>query len=283
MKLQLECIACMLRQIVEAGRMATDDEKKIRKIMDIYAGMIPEINLNKTAPEVTEVIHTLIKKELGVEDPYKEYKDKHIQLALNHYPVVKKIIENADNTIEAALIMAATGNSIDAGLNLKVNVVEVIESGMKDGFYFNDISLFEEKLKKVRKLLIVADNSGEAVFDKLLIEELLKLYDLDITYAVRSQPVLNDITVKEAREIGLDRVSHLIDSGCSAPGMLIEQASQPFIKAFAEADIVIAKGQGNYEGLSETDRRVFYLLKAKCSVIAREFGAPQGSLIFKYL
>jgi damage-control phosphatase, subfamily I len=283
MKLKLECIACILKQIIEAGRMSTDDESVIRRVINTYATIIPDLDLNETAPQVTERMHALIRKEAGEEDPYREYKEKHIKLALEHYHVVKKIIEESDDTVEAAVMMAATGNSIDAGLNMQVDLKEVIESGVSNGFYLNDFPIFKEKLEKAENILIVADNSGEGVFDKLLIEELNNKYRLNIYYAVRSRPVLNDITLKEARYIGLDQVCHLIDSGCKAPGMLIDMASEEFMRAFRNADIVISKGQGNYEGLSETERAIFYLLKAKCLVIAREFGVPEGVIIFKYL
>lgn len=262
--------------------MASNDEKKIREIINNFSQMIPEIDLNMTAPQITEGIQDMIKREIGVKDPYKRYKEDHIKKALNVYSKVKEIIEKADNTIEAALVMAATGNSIDAGVNLDVDINSIINYAINDGFTYSDIEEFNEELKKGKgvKLLIIGDNSGEAVFDKLLIEELNK-YGVDIVYAVREEPILNDVTMVEAKEIGLDKVCHLISSGSRAPGMLIDEASKEFMNFYNKADIIISKGQGNYEALSDEKRSIFFLLRAKCNVIAREFGLSEGSLIFK--
>ncbi len=282
MKMRFECVPCIFRQIIEASRMATDDEKLIKEIMNEYSRMIPELSFNEFSPLVATKIQKKIKEKMGVEDPYREFKAKHIKLAFDVYSDVKQIIENADKTLAGALVMAATGNSIDAGINLEINIKANIEDAIENGFTHthNDLEQFMEQIKSGNSILIIGDNCGEAVFDKLLIEELNR-YNAEVTYAVREEPVLNDITMKEAREIGLDEVSTVISSGCNTPGMVLSDANQEFIDIYRKADIIISKGQGNLEGLSETGDSIFFLLKAKCKVIADLLDVNEGDLVFK--
>lgn len=280
MRIKLECLPCIFRQTVEAGRMATEDEDLIKEIMDEYAQMIPGFSLNELSPAIVTGIQEIIKEKTGVADPYREFKEKHIQLALDLYPEVKQIIEDADKAIVGALIMAATGNSIDAGVKLDINIDESIKDAIENGFTCSDFDRFQDRIEKGGSLLIIGDNCGEAVFDKLLIEE-LNNYDVDITYAVREAPVLNDITMKEAKEIGLDKVCTVISSSCKTPGTILSKTSEEFMKVYRNADIIISKGQGNLEGLSETEGEIFFLLKAKCKVIANLLDVNVGALVFK--
>ncbi len=126
-------------------------------------------------------------------------------------------------------------------------------------------------------MLIIGDNAGETIFDKVLIEELL---NLEIIYAVRSGPIINDATIEDVELAGLNRQVRLISTGCDAPGVIRTECSQEFLKIFDEADIVISKGQGNYETLSEEEREIFFLLKVKCPVIAKHIGVDSGDYVF---
>jgi len=280
-KIKPDCLVCLFRQTLDIVSNVTDDEEKIKEILDKYAEMLPDINFNQTAPEVTERIQSMIKKELNILDPFKSFKEEHIKKAEDLYPAVKKELRSAPDTLKASLIISAIGNSIDAGINLNINVDRVLKKGVEEGFVLNDFELFQDKINKGTKLLLIADNSGEAVFDRLLIKELLKLR-LNITYVVREEAILNDITFKEAEEIGINKLCRVISSGSKAPGLLIDEASDEMLKELNGVDIIISKGQGNYEALSETNYGIFYLLKAKCNVIANEFDVNKGSLIFKY-
>ncbi|RCW43853.1 MULTISPECIES: DUF89 domain-containing protein [unclassified Halanaerobium] len=194
-------------------------------------------------------------------------------------PVVNKEIESAADPLKAALLMAAMGNSIDAGVGLNIDIEENIERALEHGFARSDYSLFREKLDKAENLLIIADNSGEAVFDKILIKYLKEHVD-KIIYAVRGVPVLNDITESEAEQIGIGSRAEVVSSGAEGPGLVLETADPDFVDIFNQADLVLSKGQGNLEGLSEVERDIFFLLKAKCRMIAGFLNTELNNFVF---
>ena len=282
MKVQYECIPCILRQAIEAARQVTDDEQIIDEIIDNYSDMIPDIRESNPTPLVVSQIQRMIKDKTNTKDPYRSLKEKNIKLALDIYEDLQDLVDNDKDPLKRALLLSATGNVIDAGISVKIKVEESILNTMERGFSIDDYQTFKDKLNNCSTLLIIGDNAGEAVLDKLLLKELNK-YDIDLIYAVREEPVLNDITKKEAKLIGLDKYAEVITSGCTAPGMLIEQANEKFLDVYNKADIVLSKGQGNLEGLSEEDRPIFFLLKAKCDLIADFLEVELNDLVFKYM
>ena len=227
MKIELDCLSCIFRQTLEAARMAADDEKVVREIIDEYARLVPDIDKNSRGPEVVAEVQNIIKDKTGVKDPYHDFKNDNIKSALIQYPRVKEILNNNEDSLLAALIMSAMGNSIDAGVSLEVDLETSISKAVEEGFIRSDYSLFKEKLKNSQDILIIADNAGEAIFDKLLIKE-LKKYEVNITYAVREEPVLNDITLREAEGMDLGKECNLISSGCKSPGIIMEDTSDQF-------------------------------------------------------
>ena len=279
MKIKLDCLPCIFRQVLESARMASDDKELIREIMNKYAEMIPEIDDNTMAPIIAGKMQEFVKKKTGVSDPYKEFKNRNLQTTEKFLPKVnRKIDENVDS-IFASLIMSAMGNSIDAGVSLNVDIETNIEMAFKNGFAYSDYDQFKKELSNAKKLLIIADNVGEALFDRILLKE-LNNYDIEITYAVREIPVLNDISEKEAIMLGIDEYANIIKSGSTAPGMVMEEASDVFINAYENADIIISKGQGNLEGLSEVDKEIYFLLKAKCDLVANLLDVNVGDFVF---
>ena len=282
MKVQYECIPCILRQAIEAARQVTDDEQIIDEIIDNYSDMIPDIRESNPTPLVVSQIQRMIKDKTNTKDPYRSLKEKNIKMAMDIYEDLQDLVDNDKDPLKRALLLSATGNVIDAGISVKIKVEESILNTMERGFSIDDYQTFKDKLNNCSTLLIIGDNAGEAVLDKLLLKELNK-YDIDLIYAVREEPVLNDITKKEAKLIGLDKYAEVITSGCTAPGMLIEQANDKFLDVYNKADIVLSKGQGNLEGLSEEDRPIFFLLKAKCNLIADFLEVELNDLVFKYM
>lgn len=282
MRVQYECIPCILRQAIEAAQMVTDDEDIIDQIINEYSKMIPEIRNSNPTPLVVSEIQKLIKEKTNQDDPYHKLKTKNIEAALDIYEELKNLINKADDPLKKALLLSATGNVIDAGISVKINVKDSIINTINKNFKVDDYPIFKDKLKNSQTLLMIGDNCGEAVLDKLLLEELTK-YDIKLIYAVREEPVLNDITYKEAQMIGLDQYAKILSSGCTAPGMLINQANENFLDVYNNADLVISKGQGNLEGLSEEKRAIFFLLKAKCNLIAEFLEVNLNDLVFKYI
>jgi hypothetical protein len=173
------------------------------------------------------------------------------------------------------------GNSIDAGVSLNINIQANIESALADSFAHSDYDQFLKELQRADELLFIADNTGEAVFDRLLLEK-LKEYDLKITYAVRESAILNDITYEGAKELAIDDYAEIIKSGSKAPGMIMDSASDEFLKHYQNADLVISKGQGNLESLYGIESDIYFLLKAKCEVIAEMLDVDKGNFVFIY-
>lgn len=280
MKMELDCLPCICRQTLESARMVTEDENIQKDILKKYAQILPgAVDKDLSAPQLSAEIQAYIKKVSGVDDPYQKIKEKNLEAASKILDIAKKEIADAEDPFLAALLMAAMGNSIDAGVSLNVEIEENIERALKHSFKINDYKKFLIDINKARELLFIADNTGEALFDKLLLQK-LKNYDLNITYVVREAPILNDLTKKEALEIGIDEYADIISGGSKAPGMLMQTATSEFLEAYNKADIVLSKGQGNLEGLYQEEENIYYLLKAKCELIAKILNVEIGDFIF---
>ncbi|MCD4772742.1 MAG: ARMT1-like domain-containing protein [Bacteroidales bacterium] len=277
MKTFLDCLPCMMSQALRAGRMATNDEKIIKELLDSIGAMIKDIPLENTPPQTGDVIYKKVREITGVIDPYKKIKEANIQEALSLYPELKEIIRKSDNKLLTAIRIAIAGNVIDFGVGKDFNIAEDIKNALQQDFGIFDFNEFVKHLEKANTILYLGDNAGESVFDKLLIEELNK----PVTYVVRDIPVINDATYEDAVASGIDKVAEIISSGSSAPAVIPELCNNDFMERFNKADMVISKGQGNYEGLSNVKRSVFFLLKAKCHVIANDLKVKENDIILK--
>ena len=277
MKTYLDCLPCMMNQALRAGRMATNDEKKIKKLLDNVGGMMKDIHLESIPPETGDIIYKEVSKITGVIDPYKKTKESNIQEALSLYPELKEIVRKSDNKLLTAIRIAIAGNVIDLGVGKEFNIVEDPKEIMRQEFGILDFNEFEKHLEKANTILYLGDNAGESVFDKILIEELGK----PIIYVVRDIPVINDVTYQDAVDSGIDEVAEIISSGSSAPAVIPELCNKNFLEKFNASDMVISKGQGNYEGLSNVNRSIFFLLKAKCHVIANDLNVKENDIILK--
>ena len=281
MKLELECLPCIFRQTLESSRMVTDDEDLIKEIMDEYAKIVPEVDADMKGPTLGGKSQQIVKEKSGVEDPYREFKEKHMKLAQELYPKAEDIVTEADDSLFGSLVISATGNAIDAGVSLDVDVAHHIKRAVKEGFVKSDFAALEKRLKTEEQVLIIGDNSGEAIFDKLLIKE-LKKYDVEVIYAYRDLPILNDVSIKEVQEIGLNKLAdRVLSSGCKTPGTVLEETTAEFREIYEQAGVIISKGQGNFEGLSDAQQDIFFLLKAKCEIVANMLEVDQGDLVLE--
>ena len=279
MEITLDCIPCMLRQALEASRMVTDDVAIQGQIMKEALKMVLQFETYRNSPDMAMHIHHVIKEITGIEDAYFEVKQRDLKAAQEMYPILIDFMNQQDNKIYWALKTAATGNNIDAAIVQNVDVKLCVQNELSKVFAISDLDLFCEQMENAKTVLIIGDNSGETVFDKVLIEH---LKNKKIYYAVREAPILNDATKKEAIESGIHKVAEVISSGSSAPGTILEECNAHFLEIFEEADIIISKCQGNYKGLSESKRGIFFLLKAKCNMIAQKLEVPLNSYVFKY-
>jgi len=280
--MHLDCLPCICRQTLESIRMVSDDEKLHKMVLKKYSQLMPDaVEKEMSAPAFSAEIQAYVKEISGEEDPYKTVKENNLRSAAKILDLVKKEIKEAEDPFLASLLMAAMGNSIDAGVSLNVDIELNIERALEHSFKKSDYNIFLKELQKAEKLLFIADNTGEALFDKLLLQKLAER-GLKITYAVREVPILNDITEEDALKMGIDQYADIIKSGSRAPGMLMERASKKFIKAYQEAEIVLSKGQGNLESLYREEENIYYLLKAKCQLIADILDVELGDFVFIY-
>lgn len=277
MRTYLDCLPCFLSQALRAGRIATDDEKKIKRLLDEVGMALKDIPLECTPPEAGILIYGKVREISGVFDPYRETKIENTEKALSLYPRLKKLVRESTDPLLTAIRIAIAGNVIDFGVNENFDIEKEVEETLQKEFAIFDYESFKERLGQVDEVLYLGDNAGESVFDKILIEELKK----PVTYAVREIPVINDVTWDDALMAGLDEVATIISSGTNAPGTILKTCSSEFMEIYENSDMVISKGQGNYEALSEDKRPIFFLLKVKCHVIASDLDVKEGDIVLK--
>ena len=287
MKTYLECIPCFYRQALDAARISGADEFVQKKIIDEVSQLIPNFALEITPPEMGREIYNLVGKMSGVKDPFKEIKENSNKFALNLYPELKHEINNSEDRLLAAVKLSIIGNIIDYGVKNSLNVVEEIDRLFQGNFIINNkngstsfkYNQFKESLKKANTIMYLADNAGEVVFDRLLIEELVEELGKQVNYVVRDKPVINDALIEDAMFCGINKVAKITSSGSDAPGTILKYCSPEFMGLYQDSELIISKGQGNYESLSEEDKSIFFLFKVKCPVIAEDVGCGVGSMV----
>jgi len=278
MKIYYECGACFLRQAREAIDLATnDDDLKIEIMEDIFKFLATEYVSGASSNKLGTDMHRMIKEKTDCEDPYINEKILGNKIALELLKDVHELLEE-DDSLENYIKIAIVGNILDFGaLNLDFNHKEFILENLKKDLAINNIDELKESISKHNELLYLVDNTGEIVFDKLLIEKLLS-YGLNITVVVKEKPILNDACMEDVIAIGLDKITKLITFGTDSVGIIYDEASEDFKNLFDNSDFIIAKGLGNYEGLTEIDlqgKDVFALLCVKCSAVAKDIGIDE--------
>jgi len=239
------------------------------------------MDLRQSPPAMGQKIHHLIRKLTGVEDPYLQTKNRFNQLALKMYPELKEQVQASTDPFETAVRLAIAGNIIDLGVKsglAESQVEETIAQSLTEPLDMEALKEFRNATAQAKDILYLGDNAGEIVFDRLLIEQSPRE---NITFVVKAGPIINDATMEDAEIAGLTDIVTVIDNGSDAPGTILESCSEAFRHRFDEADLVIAKGQGNYETLSDVDKNIFFVLKAKCPVIARHLGCEVGEMILR--
>ena len=285
MKISYECGPCFLRQAKEAMDLSTDDEKlKMELMEDIFKFLSNNFKLDTNSNGTGSAMHKMIIEKTGCRDPYRKEKIEGNEIALKYLPEVKRILED-DDSLENHVKIAIIGNILDFGaFTLDDDIESVIKDSLKKDLTVKDIEEFEDSLKNNDKVLYLVDNTGEIVFDKLLLSK-IKEYGLDITIAVKSVPILNDACMKEALDAGLDEFGEIVEIGCGTVGYVDSEISDEFREIFDSHKFILSKGMGNYEGLSEidlSDKEIYFLLCAKCNTIAKHIGVNlHDMLLFK--
>jgi hypothetical protein len=267
----------MVRQTLEAARMAGADAALQRRIMRQALDLLGQhsAGIVSMPPELAYQIHRLVREQTGAEDPYGDAKQASTERALALYPELKQIVSQADDPLDAALRISIAGNIIDLGHSLTYDLKSTLDRVLTQPFALDRREALRARASSARRILYLADNAGETVFDRVLIETL----NVPVTYAVKGGPVLNDATRSDALEAGIAPVAEIVETGSDAPGTILSQCSDDFRRRFEEAELILAKGQANYETLSDRGARVFFLLQIKCAIIGEDIGAPVGSIV----
>ncbi|MCX7845713.1 MAG: ARMT1-like domain-containing protein [Dictyoglomaceae bacterium] len=281
MKTRVECFPCFLNQVISATKRVWDNEERKIFVIKESAKILPELSFEDSPAYNTYLVLKRAYEILGNSDPYYQEKRKYNKIALSLYPILKEFVKNSEDPLYTATKIAISGNIIDLGildissLNLKDYIKEVLRIPLA----LDHFEYFKEEIKKAKNIVYLLDNAGEIVFDKVFIEE---LKDKNVFGVVNTYPIINDALMEDALEINLNEVCKLIESGTQIVGKIPELGSEEFKKIFYMADLIIAKGQGNYENLNERNLNIFFLLKAKCEIIAKSFGVNYGDLILAY-
>jgi len=277
MKTYLECIPCFFRQALFAARSATEDEALVKRVLDRVAAQVPHIPMDQPPPEVARGVYAAVRDVTGVSDPFAAHKEESIRNALALSGELRSVVARAEDPLWAAVRIAIAGNVIDLGADPDFDLEAEMGSVRRDRLAIDHYASFQQSVEAARTVLYLGDNAGETVFDRLLIEVLGR----DTVYAVRDIPIINDATAEDAERSGIGEAARIISSGCDAPGTLLNRCSRAFLEVFERADVIVSKGQGNFESLSGVEAPVFFLLKTKCPVIARHLGTKNGDTVLK--
>jgi uncharacterized protein with ATP-grasp and redox domains len=261
-----------MNQTLKVSKLLEVDDVTGKKLLDSTAEILMQHDLSHTPPQIAKETYGKIAELTGVTDPVAKAKVLATKMALS-------VDTSFVHTLHDAVKFAVIGNVIDFGAQKQLDLDETIRTHFHRRFGIDDFEAFESELKAARTLVYIGDNTGEHVFDKLLIETIKKQYDIEVFYFVSGAPIINDVTVKEAEL--LRSCATIVDTGVPTPGYDLKYANASSMALFKEADVVLAKGMGNFESLyDECDRRVYYLFIVKCNVVAEAIGQKEGELIF---
>ena len=235
---------------------------------------------NTSNPYLATKIHRLARKKLNIHDLYSEEKLLANQLLLEHYHEWKKLITISSNPFQMAAKLAVIGNIIDYGAHsVKEDILTQINSLTSSELAVDNTAELFDRIKSANSILYLGDNAGEIVFDKLFLETMAHP---NVTFVVRGYPVINDITIDDVKQVGIDKMCRIISNGYDAPSTLLEHCSVEFMEAYNNADLIISKGQGNFEGLMNEKRdNLFFMLMAKCNPIAEMLGVKNGDMLVR--
>ena len=284
MDTNLDCILCFQRQVMQAVSFITDDEVVREHVLREVMKKLLELKWSLKPMDMANEVHRIVRTVTKVKDPYERVKKESNNLVLELYPRLKLIVEESVEPLRTAIKLAIAGNIIDFGALKEFDLEKTIKEVTAKRLLIDDCERLKEKLKDAKTLLFFADNAGEIGFDKLLIETMLKEKTFNrIGFVVKGGPIINDATLEEALYMGLNELPHVkfltISNGEKGTGPTISsQEVDGWVKAY---DVIISKGQANYEGLSEFSG-IFFMLIAKCPIVALDLGANIGDTLLKY-
>ncbi|MDD2463411.1 MAG: ARMT1-like domain-containing protein [Desulfobulbus sp.] len=262
-----DCLVCFMRQALGTVRRCTDDPALQWQIVTEVGGLLPGFDPHLPPPENAVHYYRLISERTGVADPFRVEKQESNAFALDLEPRTRELIAQEEDPLLAAIQFSINANVLDYGAQVLLDRDAALASCRQE-LAINHYTALRRFIDQRARILYLADNCGEIVFDKLLIE-LLLAHGCEVTLAVRRSPTINDATPEDARRCGLEALCPVIDNGADVPGTPLDSCSESFRRRFAEADCIISKGMGNFECLSEIQAPIFFLFIVKCTTVRR--------------
>lgn len=284
MRVNLDCIPCFQRQALQAVRFISDDKRLRERVLREVMKTLLEMKWDSTPPEMARKVHRIVRELTKEKDPYEGVKKESNDLVLKMYPELKGKIEKSEDPLRTAIRLAIAGNIIDFGALQKFDLKKTIKEVLKKEFAIDDYEKLKEKMMDAKTLLYFADNAGEIGFDRLLVETMLKEKWFEgIRFVVKGGPIINDATLEDALYMGLDELPNveILSVSGGEPGTGPERSSQKVKRWIEKHDLVISKGQGNYEALNECSG-IFFMLMAKCPIIASDLGVDAKDIVLRY-
>ncbi len=275
MKMHLDCASCFLKQAIRTGKLLQSTHQQLWEMVRGCGNVLAQIDVNCPPPQNAVKLYDMISDVTGQTDPFLYLKKESTRQALKLYPELKRRVAESGDRLEAALKYAACGNVIDYGVSSNFDILKEVDAALSTRFSHWEYGPLKERIRSAEWILYLGDNCGETVFDRLLIEEI----GVPVKYVVRGGPIINDVTLDDAIDAGLDKVSQIVLSGCRAPGTILEWCSDEFKGMFHNAPLIISKGQGNFETLSDVEREIFFIFKIKCEVVASFLNSPINSMV----
>jgi len=275
-KIDERCVNCFLKsyhRLFRKFQLSAADQKTF---LDFFYQTI-QSNKHLLTPEIQQLLNTQFARLTGIYDPFEQEKEQSNRIALELYNVWKPKVLQSLNPFDFALRLSIAGNIMDYGAYNNFNLEKTITKVLNADFAINHTKMLQEQIQQAKKVLFLGDNAGEIVFDRLLLEV---IRHRNVTFAVKSGPALNDATKKDAVTVGMHKIARIIDNGFNAPSTILRNCSTEFLSEFKTADLIIAKGQGNLEGLfRENDPRIFFLLMVKCELVSEMLGVGIGDFV----
>ena len=279
MRTYLDCIPCFCQQALDALRLVSEDESLHERVLRDVLRAVSEMDCRKSPAEMGGVIHRMIREATASSDPYAALKERSNAFALALYPELQQKVAASPDPLQTAVRLAIAGNIIDMGVKAgfrEESVHRAIEHCLTAPLEGGGLDAFRDAVASANDILYLADNAGEIVFDRLLLG---RLPTDKITVVVKGSPVINDATMADARAAGIAGEYRVIDNGSDMPGTVLEKCADDFRARFDAADVIISKGQGNFETLNDCDANIFFLFKVKCDGVSRHTGCDVGSIV----
>ncbi len=277
-----QCIPCLINQGLNAVRKLNLDKKIEKEIAVRSLKLLSKFDsFDKSPAYYAYFIQQIVKDITGKEDPFYAQKKLANRIALDLLKEIKPMRNSQEDSLAFSLKVSAVGNYIDFAIRGDFDLRRDVLNLMNSEFVVWDYETFKKKLKGAERVFIIGDNAGEIAFDKILVEELLSM-GKEVLYGVKGKPILNDATYEDAEEVSMTKLCKVIDNGSDKVGTWLEDCSEEFRNTFYASDLVISKGQANFETLSDANREVFFLLVAKCEPIASETGGKVRRFVFKF-